>query len=78
MKLAGYRSSEEAARKAYEISGIQPEEVDVVELHDCFTGKIFAYFSAMQKLYIFPKFFYERLQRSLSDILSESKKVDCY
>ena len=44
MKLAGYRSSEEAARKAYEISGIQPEEVDVVELHDCFTGKIFAYF----------------------------------
>lgn len=44
MKLAGYRSSEEAARKAYEISGIKPEEVDVVELHDCFTGKIFICF----------------------------------
>merc|ERR1719402_1060117 len=38
MKLAGYECSAEAARQVYEKSGVKPEEVDVVELHDCFSA----------------------------------------
>ena len=30
--------SREAARMAYERSGVGPEDIDVVELHDCFTS----------------------------------------
>lgn len=36
-KLVGYDMSESAARQAYEQSGVSPEDVRVVELHDCFT-----------------------------------------
>jgi acetyl-CoA acetyltransferase len=36
MRLVGYGMSAEAARQVYERSGIGPEELDVVELHDCF------------------------------------------
>ena len=33
-----------AAREAYEQAGVGPEEVDVVELHDCFsTNELITY-----------------------------------
>jgi acetyl-CoA acetyltransferase len=37
MKLVGYDMTHEAAQKVYKAAGIGPEEIDVVELHDCFT-----------------------------------------
>jgi acetyl-CoA acetyltransferase len=37
MKVIGYDMAHEAARKVYEKAGIGPEDIDVVELHDCFT-----------------------------------------
>ena len=37
MKVVGYDMSAAAARQVYEQAGIGPEDVDVVELHDCFT-----------------------------------------
>lgn len=37
MKMVGYDLSKQAARKVYEQSGLGPENVDVVELHDCFS-----------------------------------------
>jgi acetyl-CoA acetyltransferase len=37
LKVVGYDMSKAAAAQVYERSGIGPEEVDVVELHDCFT-----------------------------------------
>jgi acetyl-CoA acetyltransferase len=37
MALVGGDISRQAAKIAYEEAGIGPEEVDVVELHDCFT-----------------------------------------
>ena len=36
MHLVGYDMTGEAARQVYEQAGIGPEDVDVVELHDCF------------------------------------------
>lgn len=36
MRLVGYDMSREAAQQVYEQAGIGPEELDVVELHDCF------------------------------------------
>lgn len=36
MQVVGYDMSKEAANKVYEQSGIGPNEVKVVELHDCF------------------------------------------
>jgi acetyl-CoA acetyltransferase len=38
MKLAGYDMTKEAARMVFEQSGCGPEDVDVVELHDCFSA----------------------------------------
>lgn len=38
IKLVGSAMSQEAADKVYEEAGIGPEELDVVELHDCFTA----------------------------------------
>jgi acetyl-CoA acetyltransferase len=37
-KLVGYDMSAAAAKQVYEDAGIGPEELDVVELHDCFTA----------------------------------------
>ena len=37
IKMVGYDMAVQAAKKVYEKSGIGPEDVDVVELHDCFT-----------------------------------------
>ncbi len=36
MRVVGVDMSREAARQTYESAGIGPEDVDVVELHDCF------------------------------------------
>ncbi len=38
IKMVGYDMSVKAAQKVYEKSGVGPEDVDVVELHDCFTA----------------------------------------
>jgi sterol carrier protein 2 len=37
IKLVGYDMTRKAAQKAYEQSGVGPENLDVVELHDCFS-----------------------------------------
>jgi acetyl-CoA acetyltransferase len=37
MKSVGYDMSKTAARRAYEEAGVGPEDIDVCELHDCFT-----------------------------------------
>jgi acetyl-CoA acetyltransferase len=36
MRLVGYDMAKSAARQVYDAAGIGPEDVDVVELHDCF------------------------------------------
>jgi acetyl-CoA acetyltransferase len=36
MRLVGYGMTQAAAKRVYEAAGIGPEDVDVVELHDCF------------------------------------------
>ena len=38
IKLVGYDMTAEAARQVYEESGRGPEEIDVIELHDCFSA----------------------------------------
>lgn len=38
IKAVGYDMAREAARAVYEAAGIGPDELDVVELHDCFTA----------------------------------------
>lgn len=37
-KVVGYDMSAAAAKQVYEAAGIGPEDLDVVELHDCFTA----------------------------------------
>lgn len=37
MRLVGYDMTRAAAQQVYETSGYGPEDIDVVELHDCFT-----------------------------------------
>jgi acetyl-CoA acetyltransferase len=37
-KLVGYDLTARAAAQVYEAAGISPEDLDVVELHDCFTA----------------------------------------
>jgi acetyl-CoA C-acetyltransferase len=42
--LTGLRCAQEAARQAYEMAGIGPRDIDVAEVHDCFTiAEIMAY-----------------------------------
>jgi acetyl-CoA acetyltransferase len=38
IKMIGFDMAAKAARQLYERAGIGPEDVDVVELHDCFTA----------------------------------------
>ncbi len=37
-QLVGYDMTANAARQVYEAAGVGPEDLDVVELHDCFTA----------------------------------------
>jgi acetyl-CoA acetyltransferase len=37
-QVVGYDMTAAAARQVYEASGIGPQDIDVVELHDCFTA----------------------------------------
>jgi acetyl-CoA acetyltransferase len=44
IRIVGYDMSREAARQAYEEAGVGPEDVQVVELHDCFsTNELITY-----------------------------------
>jgi acetyl-CoA acyltransferase len=38
IKIVGFDMSKEAARRAYEQAEVGPEDVDVIELHDCFSA----------------------------------------
>ncbi len=38
IKLIGYDMAKEASQRVYEAAGVGPEDVQVVELHDCFTA----------------------------------------
>uniref|UniRef100_A0A8D0CNG8 Sterol carrier protein 2 n=1 Tax=Sander lucioperca TaxID=283035 RepID=A0A8D0CNG8_SANLU len=38
IKMVGYDMSQSAAKKCYEAAGLKPSDVDVVELHDCFSA----------------------------------------
>jgi acetyl-CoA acetyltransferase len=38
IKMVGYDMTKEAAKEVYEKSGVGPDDVDVIELHDCFTA----------------------------------------
>ena len=38
LEIAGYGMSKKAASYVYETAGISPNEIDVVELHDCFSA----------------------------------------
>jgi len=38
IKIVGYDMSKEAASRAYDEAGVGPDDVDVVELHDCFSA----------------------------------------
>jgi acetyl-CoA acetyltransferase len=38
MSVVGYEMTREAARSVYEQAGVGPEDIQVVELHDCFTA----------------------------------------
>lgn len=38
IKMIGYDMTQQAARQVYEAAGIGPADVDVIELHDCFTA----------------------------------------
>lgn len=38
MSVIGYDLTKEAARQVYEAAGIGPDDIQVVELHDCFTA----------------------------------------
>ena len=42
--LTGLKCAREAARQAYEMAGVGPQDIDVAEVHDCFTiSEILAY-----------------------------------
>ncbi|XP_054343337.1 sterol carrier protein 2 isoform X2 [Pongo pygmaeus] len=44
IKVVGFDMSKEAARKCYEKSGLTPNDIDVIELHDCFsTNELLTY-----------------------------------
>jgi acetyl-CoA acetyltransferase len=38
IKMIGYDMTKEGARQVYEAAGIGPEDIDVIELHDCFSA----------------------------------------
>ncbi|HIC95554.1 TPA: hypothetical protein EYP12_02870, partial [Candidatus Bipolaricaulota bacterium] len=50
-ELTSLRAAELAAREAYEMAGIRPEEIELAEVHDCFT---IAEIIALEDLGFFP------------------------
>jgi len=48
IKMVGFDMAALAARQVYEKSGLGPEDVDVVELHDCFTANELLTYEALQ------------------------------
>src|ERR1700759_3814152 len=38
IKMVGFDMAKACAKKVYDQAGVGPEDVDVVELHDCFTA----------------------------------------
>lgn len=47
MSLIGYEMTKAAARKAYEESGLGPEDMQVIELHDCFSANELVTYEAL-------------------------------
>lgn len=47
MSVIGYDMAKEAARRVYEEAGVGPDEVQVVELHDCFTANELVTYEAL-------------------------------
>jgi acetyl-CoA acetyltransferase len=47
MKIIGYDMSKDAARQVYEASGVGPDDITVVELHDCFTANELVTYEAL-------------------------------
>lgn len=47
MQVIGYDMNKEAARQVYEKAGVGPEDVQVVELHDCFTANELIVYEAL-------------------------------
>ena len=44
MKVVGYDMSKLAAQKAYKLAGVTPQDIQVIELHDCFsTNELLTY-----------------------------------
>ena len=47
-KVVGYDMTRAAANKVYEAAGIGPDDLDVVELHDCFTANELITYEALE------------------------------
>lgn len=47
MKAVGSEMAAQAARQVYESAGVGPEDITVVELHDCFTSNEFIMYEAL-------------------------------
>jgi acetyl-CoA acetyltransferase len=48
MSVVGYDMARGAADQVYEAAGVSPDDVDVVELHDCFTANELITYEALQ------------------------------
>jgi acetyl-CoA acetyltransferase len=48
IKMIGFDMAKAAAKQVYEQSGVSPDDVDVVELHDCFTTNEVVSYEALQ------------------------------
>jgi sterol carrier protein 2 len=48
MNVVGYEMSMRAAKAVYEATGVGPQDVDVVELHDCFSANELISYEALQ------------------------------
>ncbi|MBX5482616.1 MAG: lipid-transfer protein [Myxococcaceae bacterium] len=48
IKMVGYDMAKRCAQVVYEKSGVGPEDVDVIELHDCFTTNELLTYEALQ------------------------------
>ena len=47
MSIVGYHFAKQAARRVYEESGLGPEDVQVIELHDCFSANELVTYEAL-------------------------------